>query len=413
MNSKLKIFIKVVYYIAAFSLGIFLALYLPNTLYYNETMKTITSSLNDGNYKNAMIYIGGYFNDEYVYVEKFDDNSGIVLFEANTVINNPKQTDEAKYYLQDSYAGFIFNVKDKFKVSKSSDNKTKLYVTDFDGKEKEINILDRDTNADGYYDTSNTYEDYGFIFLDLSKLRLNSSEEIIKSVKSLKFVDCDGNTFKEFDLSSKNLKYDSTFYTDVHAFADVFNVNNKDTRLTDIASAFTAKSTHYTYSNYGSGNSNVTTKAILLVLAYFVVVYLIADSVLGKRYVYRGIKMVICKIFKIDPKVKPDKEISSYASDYYSQVTITLDISSLSEEDKNNFPEEVEVKYNNEVEIIDFIIKKENQYKQTERIKAGIYTNLQTNLSKEEYSFSGAAKIKVSGFKTNILIIVKKKGVIR
>ncbi len=403
MNKKLKIFLKVIYYVTAFSFGIFLALYIPNVLYYNDTMKAITTSLNNGNYDKAMIYIGGYFNDEYVYLEKFDDGSGIVIFESVTLASNPDPTETSKVILRDSYSGFLFNVSDKYNVYKTSDNKTVLVAADLNGKETNITLLDRDKTSDGFFDTINTYDDAGFVFLDLSKMKIDS-------LAKLTFYDSEGEIFKEVDLSGKNLNFDSQFFTDVHVFTDVYNVNNNDSNITSLDTEFRAKSTHYIFSNYSSGNINVTTKAIFIILGYFLVVYLIADSVLGKRYVYRGIKFVICKIFKINPKPKKEKN-STYSSDYYSNLTLSFDLSSLTYEQKQEFPDEVEVNYNNETDIIKIILKKENDYKETERVKAGVYTNMMTSLPKDEYSFSGVtSQMKISGFKTNVLIIVKRRG---
>ena len=60
MNSKIKVFIKVIFYFSAFTLGMFLAIFLPNRLVYKYTMDTIVDSLNAKDYKGAMIYMGGY-----------------------------------------------------------------------------------------------------------------------------------------------------------------------------------------------------------------------------------------------------------------------------------------------------------------------------------------------------------------
>ena len=322
-------------------------------------MTQIRESLTNTNYDKAMVYIGGYFNSDYVFSERFDENSGFVLFESTTVTNNPNKTDTTKFMLQESYSGFIYNVSGKYSVSRTSNNQTKLLATDLDDKEVTFTVLDRDKDSDGNYDSNNTLEDYGFMFVDLPKSK-------IKSIKTLKFIDCEGNPYKTFDLSSKLLKYESSFFTDVNEFVTAFNADNYATNLKELDVAFRAKNSKYTYSNYGSGNSNVTVKAILIILAYFAVVYLIADSGLGKRYVYRGIKYLVIKIFKIQPKPKEEKNNSF--SDYYSQLTIKLDISALSDEEKEKLPNEVEIKYNSETEILNFKLSKDEDYKKIERL---------------------------------------------
>lgn len=403
MNNKLRIFLKVIYYISTFTLGLFLALYLPNVLYYNETMKQITTSLTNEDYPKSMIYIGGYFNDNHVYSQRFDENSGIVLFESVTLSNNPNKTEQVRSILKDSYSGFIYNIKGKYNATRKSDNKSILTVVDKDNKEVNFSILDKDTDSDGYKDSINTLDDAGFIFLDLTK-------DKVSSIKTIKLFDREGNLFKEFDLSGLNLNYNSSFFTDVHKFTDAYNLNNFDTALVEIDKKLRDEHSNYIYSSYSSGNVNVTTKAIFIILAYFIVIYLIGDSLLGKRYVYRGVKYLIIKIFKINPKPKKEKN-STYTSDYYSELTLSLDLTGLTEEAKNEFPEEVEIKYNSESDIIVFKLTKETDYKQTERVKAGIYTNMQSSLKDTSYYLSGVvSNLKISGFKNNVLMIVRKRG---
>lgn len=367
-------------------------------------MSTITNALDTGNYKDAMVFIGGYFNDQYVYSSKFGENSGIVLFESVTLHKNETRSSNSDPLnrLDKSYSGFIYNIKNDYKAKAASDkNKTMLKVTDYNAKVTDVALLDVDTDQDGKFDSISSLYDRGFIFLDITI-------EKAESIKSLQFLDCDGAVYKEFDLSSANLKFATSFYNDVNGFVTEYNANNSSDKLVELNNAIVSNP-HYIYSTYGSANSSITVKAVLIILAYFVVVYLIGDTALGHRYVYRGCKFVICKIFKIKPKENPKEK---YIMDYYSQVTVTLDISNLSEKELEDFPEEVNFKYNNETDTLEFNLKKEEQYKATFRAKAGTYTNMRTNIS--EYKLVGAtSNFVVSGFKTNLLILVRSNEVIK
>ena len=409
MNPKIKLFIKIIYYIAMFTLGAFLAIYLPNSMYYSDTMNTITSSLSDGKYEKAMIYIGGYFNnnDATRYLNLYDEenNRGLILYEAATVNKR-----DNKNVMDKSYAGFLFNAKD-YKAYKKTDpkkdvtNDTVLIVTDLNGNKKNIDILDADINSDGVKDKISTLDDKGFIFLDLSEFRIG---ENLNSIASLEFRDSNYDVYQKFDLTEKSFDYNSKFFQDVTPFMDEYNTNSSSTNenLKKLDEEFRAISNNYLISNYTAKDTNVAGKSIAIIIIYFVIVYIVGDSLLGKRYLYRGIKKLIFKIFKIKPKDKDDG--TKYTQDYYSTVTISLNIE-VSDIDK--FPNEVNISYNNENEILNFKLNKDNNYTEEARIKAGTYTNFRTDLKGPYKIIGNVSNVIISGFKTNIVLIIKDKEV--
>lgn len=76
---------------------------------------------------------------------------------------------------------------------------------------------------------------------------------------------------------------------------------------------------------------------------YFIGIYLIGDSLIGKRYVIRFFKWVFVKVFKIKPKQKKVKNEETFGHDYFCKLTMTCDVSEVEE-----FDTSVQVKYSNE-----------------------------------------------------------------
>ena len=405
MNDKIKVFIKVIYYFSAFTLGIFLAIFIPNRLVYKYTMDIIVDSLNEKKYSDAMIYMGGYYNSDYVYQVDFGNNSGIVLFESVTLRNNVSATTTAstKYRLEYAYSGFIYNVKD-YNVKRLSNNSSKILLYDNANKTQSISILDLDSDGDSYFDTNNTLDDRGFIYLNFQNTEL-------KNLNKIEFLDCEGKVFKSFDLSTVNYKFnfEGKFFTDVTEFLNEYNSNNNSDKLKTLDEKFRAISNKYIYSTYkNSSGSKATTISIIIIVSYFLGVYLFGDLVLGRRHTWKALKFILTKVFKVKFKEKPRKGAdSSIINDYKTTVTISLDLSKVKEKDL--FQDEVNISYNSEYEIIDFKLTKGNNYKEVKQVRNGDYTNFKHDLS-SKYEFVGySSSVNISGFKTNILLIVRDK----
>lgn len=367
-----KLFAKIVYYLFAFTVGILLAVFLPYILMSDgENLKIMASSLKKGNYSDAMLLVGGYFDDRKVYQESFDNGGGIVLFSSATLVYSDSEDVEDETQIHKSYAGFVYGASD-YAVTSDVNNRTKLTVKDAAGVIHDVTLIDSDSNGDKTKDTIGTLYTNGFFFIDLDA-------DTFPSLRELTFYDKDGKVYREVSL---DLNYDQQFFTDVNDFLEEYNRDYKSEKLKDLNADFLSKSENYKISSLGVAHSKADTKAAIIVVAYFVGVYIIGDLLLGRRYILRFFKWFLFKVCRIKPKQKKTPKRSEvFGNDYFCQVTFELDVS-----DAGNFSESVQVRYTDEKGAeISFILLKQENYITTQRIKAGIYRNMWIDLNKAEY----------------------------
>lgn len=395
---KKSVFPKIIYYLFTFALGILMALTLPYVIMYSIAPRELGNYLNSGEYEKAMELVGGYFNNTPIVSRQFEQG-GIVLFEAITpVYNSGKEgdetKDETKYHK--AYAGFIYGIKDIYNVGGEDGNLTKLIVTDIENKEHIVELLDYDSDNNDIKDNIGSLITDGFIYLDLDL-------EQLSSIFKLEFIDNQGKKFQTVDNLSLN--YSEQFFVDVNEFLEEYNRDFKSEKLPDLDKAFREKSEHYKISSYGNVRKKADTKATIIVVVYFVVIYIIADFLVGGHYIIKFFKWIHGKVHKNkkDKKAIPKQEI--FGHDYYSQVTMSLDLSELPD-----FSESVQVRYTNSDIEIAFTLLKENGYTVTERIKAGTYVNAWIDLNREYAPVDMPENLIVEGYKMDVKIkIIKRK----
>ena len=405
MSKGIRRFIKVIYYIFTFFLGALLAVLLPNWFAYEISMNTITKSLNSGNYSDAMIIVGGYIDKEYVYQETFADGGGIVLFNAATLTYYPdseSQKDGTK--LHKAYAGFIYGISKKYDVITNDNNESKILITRSDDTEAKFEFLDYDSDGDKVLDSSSTLYKKDFIYLDFD-------EETAQSIKEIKFIDKTGNTSITINV---NLDYSNAFFNDVNDFIEEYNRDYNSSALDGLNSAFLAKNSNYAMSNTGGAGNIAVRRSIIIVIAYFIVIYIIADLALGKRYIIKFFKFILVKVFKVKFKEKAPKDdekrieeltSKSFGGDFYSMVTVTLDTTEAQELNSG-----VEVSYTRDGDKISFSLSKDGNYTATRRIKAGLYVNPWINMDTKFEAVNMPLKLIVDTYKIDILIkIINKK----
>lgn len=367
-----KLFANIVYYLFTITVGVLLALFLPYIFMSDgEYLNMMESSLKKGEYGNAMLLVGGYFDSNEVFQKDFDDGGGIVIFSATTLVyfNSEEAKDETQ--IHKAYAGFVYNAKG-YAVTAESDNKTKLLVEDASGNVHTVTLLDGDSNGDGTIDTITTYYTNGFFYFDLD-------EDTYSSLRKLTFYDKEGQVYQEVSL---DLNYDQQFFTDADEFVREYNRDYKSDKLAELNDALLSKSATYKKSTLGVAQSKADTKAAVIVVVYFVTVYAIGDLLLGQRYILRFFQWFLFKVCKIKRKQKKApqrKEV--FGNDYFSQVTFALDVSGV-----EGFSESVQIRYTGEKgEEISFLLLKQENYRTTQRIKAGNYVNMWIDLNKAEY----------------------------
>lgn len=391
---KKKIFPKIIYYLFTFSLGILLAFTLPYIMMLYCAPIDIENYLAEGDYGEAAKLTSGYFYQQTSLVETFDDGSGVVLFPAATLV------DEKEDKLHKSYSGFLFGVMDSYKVKGEDNNQTKLIVTDKLGAAHKVDLLDYKINKEGKKETQGfigTLASNGFVYLDIG-------EEIVGSLSKLTFVDKDGEVFREIKLSQV-LDYSEEFFDDVTPFLEEYNRDYRSDKLEDLHKVFLAKNDNYIISTYETTQKHADTKAAVIIVVYFVVIYIIGDFLVGRHYILRFCKWLHFKTpwGKRQALRRPPKE--SFGHDYFSQVTMSLDLSEVPD-----FSESVQVRYTLGDVGVCFLLMKENNYVVTQRTKAGVYVNAWMDINKDYAPIDMPENLVVEGYKMDVKIkIIKRK----
>ena len=362
-------------------------------------MRSVTKWLHTGQYDNAMSLVDGYHNREYVYQQDFE-NGGIVLFAATTLSENSgdeedKTVDGDKLYK--SYAGFIYGVQD-YDVFTTDNNLTQLNVADMDGNVKALTLLNYDSDGNGTKDGIATAEQFDYIYLELRQVD-------VSSIKSLSFIDKNGETFKKFD--DVNLTFSEKFFEDVDDFVQEYNRDYHSGKLPQLSNDFLAKDDNYAINTYGELKKQADRNSAIVIVVYFLSIYVIADFLLGNHYIIKFFRWFLYKVCKVKPKNKPKLQKNEiFGHDYYSSVTVSLDLEAVPD-----FNESVQIKYtNSDVEIV-FILLKENNYTATERIKAGTYVNPFIDMNREYAPTNLPENLEVEGFKMDVKIKIIKREV--
>lgn len=396
MNKKFRIFVKIIYYIFTFGLGIVLALVLPGIYMYGIIAEDMNDSLFEGNYSNSMNLIGGYYNSEHVLQRDINNRAGFVLFEAATLQETPAddRTDKTPQQMKQVYAGFFYGLKKELYQyeleDKSQENKAILYAYNGDEQIK-IEILNYDTNSDGTQDSINTLENFDYIYFEIPK---NS----VSKVTDIELINAKGETFTK--ISDLNLNYDTEFFTKVNSFVEKFNENNGDSTLGSLEENILAVD-QFKKGDFGNAQSKATKRACIVVLVYFICIYIIADFLVGKHYIIKFTMFLIHKIKSRKKKGTEEPEHNEvYGTDYYTKLTIRL---ICEDEIVGNFS----LHYHNENEELNFLFTKENNYTVVERTHAGEYYNGKLDcIGYQPVDFSET--IHVRAFQMNVEIKIKK-----
>lgn len=390
MNKKLALFLKIIYWIFTFVLGLLLAFALPGILTQVTIAQNMNTYLLEGKYSNAMGLVGGYYDKNYIYQESFEDECGVVLFSSSTlfeVINEEEKT--SKYELRSVYSGFLYNANDKYLVDMLNDNKTiiKAYGDD---KVIDINILNCDSNGDGIYDSITTLNESIYVYFEIEYSEISKIDKI-------EFIDRENKIYQSIDLTAVDYTKTFEFFAAVSAFENEYNNNPESNKLEGLENAILANE-NYKKSDHTAEYKQGGRKATLAVLLYFIWIYILGDFIAGKRYIWRFLKWIYRKIRRIKEDEPVKEEV--YGSDYYSQLTFKLIV-----------PEEcdinVSIKYHNENYSIEMILSKDNDYIITQRVHAGEYVNAWLECPGYE-TLNLPKKLTVRGFKMTVEVILNK-----
>ncbi len=357
MSKKKKMFLKVLYYFFTFSIGILVAVVLPNTLIYEYVAGAMQDNLDNRNFSTSMSLVGGYFDEDYSYQIDFDEKSGLVMFKSATLIENEDEGATQGYKMRLTYSGFLYGVED-YPIHIDGENKTCLNVLD-GTKEKKIELLNYDKDNDGKYDSINTLAQFTYVYFVIPM-------EEFESVNGLTFLDREGNVFKE--VNDINLNFDDLFFSSLTNFVEEFNKNNGSERLITLENEFLSVDQSFKRCSFESLQNKAQKDSAIVVLIYFVWIYMLGDFLVGKRYILRFFKWVYYKIRR-KPVAEEEKDTSSvYGTDYYCKFTMKLIV-------PENCDINAVITYSNENNKVEFIFTKDNEYTVVQRVKAGEYVN--------------------------------------
>ena len=145
-------------------------------------------------------------------------------------------------------------------------------------------------------------------------------------------------------------------------------------------------------------------KAIPFIIIYFVAIYIIADFLLGTHYIIKFFKWFLFKVCKIPHKEPASEDV--FGHDYYSMVTLKLDLSEVPE-----FNGSVEIKYTAGGEEFVFSLLKAEDYTATVRMKAGVYVNPFIDIDRTYAPVDLPDNLIVEGYQTEITIKIVRREV--
>jgi len=350
-NKGMKLFIKVFYYAFTIVAGIILAIVLPKAISLDLPFDIIEESLQNKDYENSIRLVGGYYDSNIIYQQDTSDIKIIVY--ASAILEEDDQGTEAAK-IKKAYNGFIFNLKNSDQFKLSDNNKPVVRSTGENNKKMDYELINCDVDSDGENESIYTLQNYHFIYFQFK-------EEDIDSIQ--KIVLFDNTQTAIFTVDGLNLSFSENFFSDVNDFVNEYNCDYNSPNLNELDEEFRSKSTSYKMSNSDDINQKVNKKSSIIIVIYFLLVYIIGDITVGKRYIVHGIQKIIKKITK-----KEDAPKEENFGDYYTQVTYSIMV-----------PSDCEasflVTYSNQTHTIEFPLSKASGYSVTKRVHAGVYMN--------------------------------------
>ena len=397
-----KTVLKALYFILTFLLGGLLAVMLPNWLLYENVANGVAENLAEEKYSGSILPLSGYFDVRPAFRETFGEGKGLVLFPSAFARETADESGGTKQTIFLSYTGYIYGVKDDYRTASKENNRTLVVATDVNGKTTDYPILNYDLDSDGNSDSNATIQEKGFLCLEFDR-------ETFGSLSKIDFYDCDGNLFRSFAMS---LIYGETFFEDAASFAEEYNAGTMDeARFVQADADFRAKSENYLIGSVDEYRPRSVTVSCVLVVCYFLLVYLIYAFTLGKRFVLRGIKWLIGKIFHVDfgkkerEKAERETEELLLGQDYFCKVTVSLDL-----EEVPGFRESVCVRYSDpELGDVEFQLLPAEGYTATERVHAGVYRNAWIDMDRSYEAEDLPDRLAVEGFQMELKIKIRER----
>lgn len=432
---KNRIFAAVIYFVFTFGIGVVFALTLPGYFAtFTAPAEIISEALQKGDFATciALAEPVGFYRTPALDV-RFPEGGGAVLYEAVMEVYDRTSAQNGKQNAPDGmthgmlyrcYEGYVYGVKDRYDVFAEANNGSSLKLAAENGEEKVLPLLDYDANGDGKNDGVSTYTQNGFIILEIR-------ESDLSSFKRLDFTDKTGETVLTAE-ADRNLGFQSVFFDcfgDLAGYNELVAAGSREgvsaeeretlnrARNDYVASvtaaleetsgcALTARSEEYKTAA-AAVNKRANGKAIPFIVVYFAAIYIIADFLLGTRFIIKFFSWFLFKVCKIPRKKRKTRAAQdAFGHDYFSTVTLKLDLSEAPE-----FNGSVEIKYTGGGEEFVFSLLKAEGYSATLRMKAGIYVNPFIDIDRAYAPVDLPDNLEVEGYQTERTIKIVKREV--
>lgn len=373
MKKKWRIFFFVIYFLFTFILGIMIALVLPGVNFDILQYQKMNDFVETKQFVYAMDLIGGLYNEEKVKHIETDEDSGIVIFEADSFYLKTNEDKSQTQLINNAYVCFVYGIDNVEAFSHESLNVSRVVFND-----KE----DWSIELDNYYEelkshTVETLINSNYICFSIDKMFCDAKG--FDEVGSIKIYDANNNLYEEF-LLDNNLDFSGEFFEQTSEFVDKYNEfysdrnfsTEENTVLENILKEIQQVNPHCIKSGtyvYDEIYKEANEESIIFVLIYFIWVYILGDFLVGPRYILRFLTFLFRKIKPI--KVKANEEVTEPVLGFGFISTVSIDVKV-----PEGFEEDVSVMYEHTVNPeynFKTVITRTVDYKKKERVHGGSY----------------------------------------
>ena len=363
MSKGWKIFFKILYYLFTFSLGIFIAIILPEANKDEISFNYLNDYIENEKFVEAIDLMAYVYDKNLIYEESIGENSGLVVFEGLSLYRNANEDGTTKVVMNEAYFFLFHNLNRQ--AFTSSTNKSEALING-----NKIDLVIYDGDADGTYESIPSIINSNYICFTVDKVGYDK-------VESIKLVQADGTVF--YEKSDYDLKFDSNFFVVSETFVKNYNEAYEDGDFSSYENEKLYKDyqkIHETNEDYlmiGTFTSSTeiekqaNLEATLFVFLYFVWIYILGDCLVGKRYIFKFFRFIYRKI-KDKVKDKSKKEIS-VGDNFFSLVTFEPTIC-------DGFNKDIIISYRgeqNKAHSFKCILTKATNYIVKERVHSGSY----------------------------------------
>ena len=398
MSKGWKIFFKILYFLVAFGVGVFLVLVVPPAKRDEISYKYLNSYIENKEFVKAVDLISYVYHTNEVAKEEFSNNSGIIIFEGLSTYTETVD-EKTTTVMNDAYICIIYNV-DRLAFH-GNDNKSVLRING-----KDIEIVSYDFDGDEKLDSVPSLVSSNYVCYSVNKTEFSKFD-------SIELIQKDGSTY----LKKENigLTFESDFFTTVSTFVEKYNLGLVDNRFDETENKELYdeyNKIHTLNNNYQLVDSFKTSEKVKdeagsetfwFLFVFLIWVIILGDCLVGKRYIFQFIKFLYKKIKeKIKPKTAQRNEAIS--NNFYSLVTFKANIC-------EGFDKDIIISYqclDDKQYSFKVIIGKNNEYMIKQRIHGGKYKLINVECSDYEV-LNLPEEIEIKGYTVLIEFNIQNK----